>query len=114
MDFNLYIDQIILTYGKSIKIRVLFAFILGIGGILIILLNLIGIFKLPPSLELPAKISGALIASVCGFPIKEIVDRKNKVKLIQFILDQHNNSTGDDKKKLRELIWKFIEKNTID
>ncbi|MBT3384569.1 MAG: hypothetical protein HN410_12695 [Prolixibacteraceae bacterium] len=58
-------------------------------------------------------VSGTLVSSVCAFPIKEIVDRKNRIKLISELSEQHKHSTGADKKKLEELIWKFIEKNVL-
>ena len=94
--------------------RIVFGLFLFFSGVIVIFLNKFGVQLFPDQLEFLVDISGTLISSVCAFPIKEIVDRKNKIKLIRLLFNQFENSSGQDKKKLEELIWKFIEKNTID
>lgn len=113
MDVELYINQIILTYKSSIRFRVGFAALIIVVGLLIILLNAFNILAFPEQMKSLVSVSGTLVSSVCAFPIKEIVDRRNKIKLINMLSQQFKHSEGKDKQKLEELIWKFIEKNTL-
>ncbi len=113
MDVDLYINQIIQTYKSSIRFRIGFAVIIVFAGLLIILLNSFNILAFPNEMKSLVSVSGTLISSVCAFPIKEIVDRRNRIKLISELSEQHKISVGADKKKLEELIWKFIEKNVL-
>jgi hypothetical protein len=113
MDVDLYIDKIIQTYKSSIRYRVGFAILIVLAGAIIILLNALNIFSSPDELKSIIDISGTLVSSVCAFPIKEIVDRKNQIKLINELSLQHKTAEGTDKQKLEELIWKLIEKNVI-
>lgn len=112
MDVNQYIEKIILTYKSSIRFRIGFAGLIIFAGLLIILLNAF-ILSFPEELKSLVSISGTLISSVCAFPIKEIVDRRNKIQLMNELSEQHKHSSGADKKKLEDLIWKLIEKSTI-
>lgn len=109
----MYIEQIIVMYKSSIKLRILFALLLISLGLTIILLNVLNVIVFPGELKSLVSISGTLISSICAFPIKEIVDRINKIKLIEIISADLDNSVGKDKKKIEELLWKFIEKNTM-
>lgn len=113
MDLDIYIEKIILTYKSSIRFRVGFAGLIIFIGLLIILLNALNILAFPDELKSIVSISGTLVSSVCAFPIKEIVDRRNRICLISELSEQHKRSNGADKKKLEELIWKFIEKNVV-
>ena len=113
MDVDLYIKQIIQTYKSSIRFRVGFAVFIIFAGLLIIALNSFNILTFPDQMKSLVSVSGTLISSVCAFPIKEIVDRRNRIKLINELSEQHKISDGADKKKLEDLIWKFIEKNVL-
>ncbi|HYQ58495.1 MAG TPA: hypothetical protein VEP89_14235 [Draconibacterium sp.] len=113
MDVDLYIQKIISTYKSSIRFRVGFAVLIIASGLVIILLNAFNILSFPDELKSLVSISGTLVSSVCAFPIKEIIDRRNQIKLINELSDQYTHSTGKDKKKLEDLIWKFIEKNVV-
>lgn len=113
MDINLYIQKIISTYKSSIRFRVGFATLIIIIGVLIIVLNALNFLSLPDELKSLVSISGTLVSSVCAFPIKEIIDRRNQIKLINELSDQYAHSSGEDKEKLENLIWKFIEKNVV-
>ncbi|MCK5729890.1 MAG: hypothetical protein KAH68_02370 [Draconibacterium sp.] len=113
MDVDLYIKQIIQTYKSSIRFRVGFAVLIIFAGLLIIVLNSLSILTFPDQMKSLVSVSGTLISSVCAFPIKEIVDRRNRIKLISELSEQHKISNGADKKKLEDLIWKFIEKNVL-
>jgi len=113
MQFNIYIDQVIITYKISIKLRILYAVLLIFLGVVIILLNVFSVLIFPAELKNLISISGTLISSICAFPIKEIVDRANKIRLIKLLSTEYDNSIGKDKKKIEELLWKFIEKNTV-
>ena len=114
MEFNAYIDQVNLTYKTSIRLRVLFALLLIFLGVGIILLNVFNVLIFPEELKTLISISGTLVSSICAFPIKEVVDRINKIKLIKLLCIEYENSIGNDKKKIEELLWKFIEKNTVE
>jgi len=113
MDVDLYINQIISTYKSSIRFRLGFAALIVFAGVLIILLNAFNILAFPEQMKSLVSVSGTLVSSICAFPIKEIVDRRNRIKLINVLSQQYKNSEGKDKQKLEELIWKFIEKNTL-
>ena len=113
MDVDLYIKQIIETYKSSIRFRIGFAAVIIFAGLLIILLNSFGILAFPAEMKSLVSVSGTLVSSVCAFPLKEIVDRRNRIKLISELSEQHKISEGADKKKLEDLIWKFIEKNVL-
>ena len=113
MDVDLYIQQIIQTYKSSIRFRIGFAVLIIFTGLIIILLNSFDILAFPNEMKSLVSVSGTLISSVCAFPIKEIVDRRNRIKLISELSEQHKISEGADKKKLEDLIWKFIEKNVL-
>lgn len=117
MELDIYIKQILVMYKSSIKMRMLFAFLIILLGVAIILLNVFNIIPLPKESEESKKIisiGGTLISSICTLPIKEIVDRKNKIKFIKILTDSFNKSSGKDKKKIEELLWKLIEKNTVN
>ena len=113
MDVDLYIVKIIQTYKSSIRFRIGFALLMVFLGILIILLNALNILSFPNELKSVIDISGTLVSSVCAFPIKEIVDRRNQIKLINELSEQHKTASGKEKQKLEELIWKLIEKNVV-
>lgn len=113
MDFDLYIDKIIQTYKSSIRFRIGFAVLIVLVGIIIIILNALNILSFPDELKSIIGISGTLVSSICAFPIKEIVDRKNQIKLIAELSEQHKIANANDKQKLEELIWKLIEKNVV-
>lgn len=113
MDVDLYIEKIIQTYKSSIRYRIGFAIMIVLAGTLIILLNAFNILSFPNEMKSIIGISGTLVSSVCAFPIKEIVDRKNQIKLINELSEQHKTAEGTDKQKLEELIWKLIEKNVV-
>jgi hypothetical protein len=113
MDLDVYIHKIILTYKSSIRFRVGFAALIISLGLLIILLNVFNVLAFTEQMKSVMSVSGTLVSSVCAFPIKEIVDRKNRIRLISELSEQYKHSSGADKKKLEELIWKFIEKNVV-
>ena len=113
MDVELYIKQIISTYQSSIRFRVGFAALIIFIGLLIIFLNAFNLLVFPNEIKSLISVSGTLVSSICAFPIKEIVDRKNRIRLIRELSVQYKSSTGADKKKLEDLIWKFIEKNVV-
>jgi hypothetical protein len=113
MNVDLFTDKIIQTYKSSIQFRVGFAVMIILTGLIIILLNALNIFSFPGELKSIIGISGTLVSSICAFPIKEIVDRKNQIKLINELSFQYKNSEGAEKQKLEELFWKLVEKNVI-
>ncbi len=113
MDVEAYIEKIILTYKSSIRFRIGFAGLIIFIGLLIILLNGLKILSFPEELKSLITISGTLVSSICAFPIKEIVDRRNRIRLINELSEQYKTSSGEEKNKLEELIWKFIEKNVV-
>lgn len=113
MDVELYINQIVLTYKSSIRFRVGFAALIVFIGVLIILLNTFNVLAFPEQMKSLISVSGTLVSSICAFPIKEIIDRRNKIKLVKVLSQQYKQSEGADKQKLEELIWKVIEKNTL-
>lgn len=113
MELDVYIDKIILTYKSSIRFRLGFAALIIFIGLLIILLNVFNVLAFTEQVKSIVSVSGTLVSSVCAFPIKEIVDRKNRIRLISELSEQYKQSDGADKKKLEELIWKFIEKNVV-
>ncbi|RIH67232.1 hypothetical protein D1164_02060 [Mariniphaga sediminis] len=114
MDIDLYIHQIILTYKSSIRFRIGFAVLIIFIGILIIMLNSFNILTFPNEMKSLVSVSGTLVSSICAFPIKEIIDRRNRIKLIHELSEQYKISEGKDKQKVEELIWKIIEKNVVD
>ena len=113
MDIDLYINQIIYTYKSSIRFRIGFAVLIIFIGFLIVILNLLDLLVFPDEMKSLISVSGTLITSVSTFPIKEIIDRRNRIRLIRELNEQHKKSKGADKKKLEDLIWKFIEKNVV-
>jgi len=113
MGLDIYIKQVLNMYKSSIKLRILFALLLIFLGLTIILLNVLNVINFIEELKDLISISGSLISSICAFPIKEIVDKRNKIKLVKILAAEFDNSEGEDKKKIEELLWKFIEQNTI-
>lgn len=113
MNVDLFTEKIIQTYQSSIRFRIGFAVIIILAGLVIILLNALNIFSFPGELKSIISISGTLVSSVCAFPIKEIVDRRNQIKLINELTIQYKTAEGAEKQKLEELIWKLVEKNVI-
>jgi hypothetical protein len=113
MEVDSYIDKIIQTYKSSIRFRIGFATLIILTGLFIILLNVLNVLSFPEELKSIISISGSLVSSICAFPIKEIVDRRNQIKLITELSNQYKTANEEDKQKLEALMWKLIEKNVV-
>lgn len=114
MEIKTYVNKVIAMYRNSIRLRMIYALVLIFIGIAIIVLNALNILELPEQIKTIMSISGTLISSICALPIKEIVDRVNKIKLIKILSEDAENASAKDRKKIEDLLWRFIEKNALD
>ncbi len=114
MDFDIYISQILNTYKSAIKVRIYMIIGFVLAGTLIIAFNIFGEKFLPNQLGLVIDISGMVITSIGAFPFKEIVDKRSKIKHLSLLSSQYQKSYIGDKKRIENIIWKLIEKDTVN
>ncbi|AEV31888.1 hypothetical protein Oweho_0877 [Owenweeksia hongkongensis DSM 17368] len=114
MEIKAYVNQVIAMYRNSIRLRMIYALALVLIGLAVIILNTLNVLSLPGEMKNLVSISGTLISSICALPIKEIVDRLNKIKLIKILSEDVEKASAQDRQKIEDLLWRFIEKNALD
>jgi len=121
VDDELYFEQFISSQRNAIKYYVIFAAGICLLGIIIIILGL----SLPEDtvaegIKTVFLIGGGFVSSLCGFPLKEIIARKDKIgifsimkKQLEVKIKDKNKPNEDEVNRLREIMWKTIEKTAL-
>ncbi len=108
--------EILIKYQKSsIRYFLFYSCSLIAIGIIVIV---IGVQFSSETMKTAMNIGGGLISSLSGFPIRELILRKGKIKTfeilaIQLNLSNDTNIYEDDQNRLNDLVWKIIEKTAL-
>lgn len=110
-----HIEILINHQRSSLRYFLFYSFgLIGIGIIVII----IGMQLSNETMKTAMNIGGGLISSLSGFPIRELLQRKGKIKTFEILAIQlgsanEGNFFEDDTSRLNELVWKIIEKTAL-
>ncbi|MEJ2658856.1 MAG: hypothetical protein P8012_16990 [Desulfobacterales bacterium] len=109
-----YLEKFIEDQHKAIRFYIIFAASFFIAGILIIFIFLV---FLSNSVDEPIKtiigVGGGFISSVSAFPLKEVINRKERMSLFLSIKTMNIEADEIEKNKIEELVWKTIEKIAV-
>jgi hypothetical protein len=113
------IDSFIVTQNGSIKLYAGFTIGLVLAGVLILLL---GLNKPADNSENIIKISmqlgGGFIAALSGFPIKEVISKKEKIAAFKKLKEligriKNSNESLQEKEKYNDLVFEILKKNAL-
>ena len=112
------IDNLILIQKSAIRLHIWFALgIFAFGIILFILGNVIMTNEVVKSI---INIGGAFISTLSSFPIREIINRKDKIGIFIILKNQLNNINKykndvkqDQKQKIVNLVWEILNKTAL-
>lgn len=108
---DFYIERFIENQRNAIKFYLIFATTFLVIGIIVILTTLfISNDIINESIKAIIGIGGGFVSSVSAFPIKEIINRKEKIEIFLTIKSIQSKADDSEKNKIEELVWKTIEK----
>lgn len=110
-----HIDILIKHQKNSIRYFLFYSFGLILVGIIVIV---IGIQFSNETMKTAMNIGGGLISSLSGLPLRELLNRKGKIKTFEILAIQLTSSNTDnvheeDTIRLNDLVWKIIEKTAL-
>ncbi len=116
-----YINNLIESQRSAIRYYLTFAIGIFSVGIAVIIIS----FVLPreaiaEGIKTLLSIGGGFVSSLSGLQIKEIIQRKEKIGVYKLMKNQllsnfnkDPNIDSDEAKRLKEIIWKSIEKTAL-
>ena len=116
-----YINNVIDTQRSAIKYYIIFGTcIFTIGLIVIIISFILPKETIAEGIKTLLGIGGGFVSSISGLQIKEIIQRKEKIGVYKLMKNQLSsnfnkdpNSDSDETKRLKEIMWKSIEKTAL-
>jgi hypothetical protein len=118
MLLSIYLDQLITSHSRAIRYYIIFAVGLVVLGIVVMTGNFWLSAWLGP--EFPNEIvsigGGIFVSSLSTFPLKEIMNRRDKLEMFKAILEWSktaNAADQDESKRINELIWQAVEKTVL-
>lgn len=115
-----FLVQLIANQYRAIRFYSGFAMGLLALGIILILLAFFSRGRLiPEALQSMVGIGGTFVSSLSAFPIKELVNRKEKVNMLEAA--KANLRTGETpdsvepekRKRIEDLVWQAIQKSVL-
>jgi len=112
-----FMDQLILNQRRAIHYYLFFAVGLGFLGIMVIFVVFLFRDKLPSEIiKTILTLGGPFISSLSVFPIKEILNRKEKVGIFE-IVKTHLHDLGSldtsERTRIENLLWQAVEKTAL-
>jgi hypothetical protein len=115
------IEDLINSQKSAIKIYAFFAFGIVLFGIFFLIFANFFIEKTNTDvIKTIINIGGGFITVLSGFPIKEIINRKDKIATFQIlkrhvsnITDNKTNLTEQEKNEIVALVMEIIKKNSL-
>lgn len=106
-----FLEKFIDNQRKAIKYHLTFAIsMIGIGVIIL----LVGLFGSDSSgndtLNTIISIGGTFVSALSSFPIKEIINLKEKIGVFETLKITLHNASESELVKMDNLIWKTIER----
>jgi len=112
---ELFLSNFITNQKRAVRYHLIFAIgILGLGISIIIATLLISSETIAESLKSIIGVGGGFISSISSFPIKEIINRKGRINLLNTLKLQLQSADKDERERVEELIWKAIEKTVLE
>jgi hypothetical protein len=115
-----FLAQLIANQYRAVRFYSVFAISLMAFGVILVLLALLSRGRLiPEALQSMVTIGGGFVSSLSAFPIKEIITRKEKVKLLEAaraslgMIETPDSVESDNRKRIENLVWQAIEKTVI-
>ena len=112
-----YIDRIIQKQAEYVKWRILFALFIVLLGVSIFFIT--NHNSPEGQLKTITSIGSALVLTITGWPIKEIIDKKNSIQMFKDFktdlsyFENNNLLQSDEFHKIKEYIWKTVEKLAV-
>ena len=117
------LDQLIEIHNRAINYYQIFAVgLFALGGIVLMtgaflfLLSGSGAGSNPIKIFIIVGISGGFISSLSALPIREIMNRKDKVEIFKAIHEWSKAGDAavlDESKRVNNLIWQAVEKTAL-
>ena len=108
---DFYIEKFIENQRNAIKFYLIFAISFLFIGIMVILTTFfISNEIINESIKAIIGIGGGFVSSVSAFPIKEVINRKEKIEIFSTIKAIQSKADSSEKEKIEVLVWKTIEK----
>jgi hypothetical protein len=109
------LDTLIQSQRRAIAWHSSFAGCLVLAGIVIVILVAVGGAPVAgDAAKLALGLGGGLVSSVATFPVKEVIQRRNKLGFYEGIQLQLKTSDESDRQKLEELIWEAFKKGVVE
>ncbi len=115
-----FLLQLIANQYRAIRFFSAFAMGLLALGIILMLFAFLSIGRLvPEALHSIVGIGGGFVSSLSAFPIKELVNRKEKLHMLEAAkaslgaVETSDAVEPDKRKRIENLIWQAIEKSVL-
>lgn len=115
---EIYVAQLITSQRAALRYYFCFGLAIFLLGALILLFT----FAWPRAVldekfRTVLGIGGGFVSSLSGFQVKEFINRRESVgmlKLLQAQLGSGEDLNQAERKRIRELLWKVVEKTTLE
>lgn len=116
-----YLDNLISSQRSAIKYYITFALGIFMLGVAVIIISIVlPKEQMAEGIKTLLSIGGGFVSSLSGFQIKEIIQRKEKIGVFSLIKNQLliNSEQDPDRdpeeaKRLKDLMWKTLEKTAL-
>jgi hypothetical protein len=106
--------------GQKNAIKLYFVFALIILGVGLLMLFFANNLSIPDSTKTIVNIGGGFVSTLSGFPIKEIINRREKIvtygilkRHVILIAEKGDEIEKKEKEEILELIMQIIKKNAL-
>jgi hypothetical protein len=109
------LDALIQSQRRAIAWHSSFAGLIVLAGIVIVIIVAVsGSAVTNDAAKLALGLGGGFLSSVATFPVKEVIQRRNKLGYYEGIQVQLKTSDESDRQKLEELIWDAFKKGVVE
>lgn len=112
-----FINQLILNQRRAIHYYLFFAIGLGVLGIVVMAVAYLLRDVLPSEiLKTLLAVGGPFVSSLSFFPIKEILNRREKISIFEVVktnLPALGSLDTSEKERIENLLWQAVEKTAL-
>jgi hypothetical protein len=109
-----FLNGLIGNQRRAIKFYSFFATSLFVLGVVIILVSLkLHFDQAVKQLNTIIGVGGGFVSSLSALPVKEILSRREKLDLFKAFQLELRNAHEPDISRIREMVWKAVEKTAM-
>jgi hypothetical protein len=113
---ELVLEEFVALQRRAIRTNLIVAMIVASLGIAFILYFLSAWSPVKSDMKTISTLGGVFVSSLSGFRINEILQRKERIKVIRLFQDKlrsvdHDKLSRAEQKRLEEVLWRIAEKS---